>query len=163
MQLHGIKARSKRKYKVGRDIHLVRSRWRDGCASGPPMFMRIGGSATYVLPSCRTAATDAAVEPACAICAFQAVRLRAWRVSGVTIWHMRSTRSEARRSASQRRARAAGQFVERARRSRSRDGHQGPRSPAPGRAALLILVGAAATARATDCADRASAAGAIVS
>ena len=65
----------------------------------------------------------------------QAARLRAWRVAGVTIWHERS----AKRNAVERSARASDQFVKRARRSRTRDGHQGPRSPATGRAAFVTL------------------------
>ena len=58
----------------------------------------------------------------------------------------RTKRSEAQRSEAQRRARAAGQFVKRARRSRTRDGHQGLRSPATGRAAVVMTVGAAGLA-----------------
>ena len=76
----------------------------------------------------------------------QAARLRAWRVAGGTIWHVRSKRSEAQRSEAQRRARAAGQFVKRDRRSRTRDGHRGPRSPATGWAAFVITAGAAGLA-----------------
>jgi hypothetical protein len=64
----------------------------------------------------------------------------------VTIWHVRSKRSEAQRSGAQRRARAAGQFVKRDRRSRTRDGHQGLRSPAAGRAAFVMTAGAAGLA-----------------
>jgi hypothetical protein len=42
--------------------------------------------------------------------------------------------------------RAAGQFVKRDRRSRTRDGHQGPRSPATGGAAVVMNAGAAGLA-----------------
>jgi hypothetical protein len=62
---------------------------------------------------------------------------------GAAIWLARSKRSEAQRSGAQRCARAAGQFVKRDRRSRTRDGHQGPRSPAAGRAAFDITAGSA--------------------
>lgn len=108
-------------------------------ASGPHAVTRAGASATDV-PPC--AATGAAVEPARArialavdALAVQAARPRAWRVA-------RSTRSEAqRRECSV--ALAAGQFVERGRRSRTRDGHQDPRSPVTGRAAFDMAAGAA--------------------
>jgi hypothetical protein len=59
----------------------------------------------------------------------QAVRLRAWRVAGVTIWHVRSARSEAQCSGAQRRARAARQFVKRA---VGRDPATDPRPAIPG-------------------------------
>jgi hypothetical protein len=49
-------------------------------------------------------------------------------------------RNEVKRERS---AREPGQFVERDRRSRTRDGHKGPRSPATGRAAFVITAGAA--------------------
>jgi hypothetical protein len=49
---------------------------------------------------------------------FSGGRHRVRRVAGMTIWHERSERSEAQHGGVQRRARAAGQFVERDRRSR---------------------------------------------
>ena len=66
----------------------------------------------------------------------QAARLRAWRVAGGTIWLARSKRSEAQRSEAQRRARAAGQFVKRARRSRHARRTSAPAIPGHGKGRL---------------------------
>lgn len=67
--------------------------------------------ATDVPTSCRTAATGAAVEPARADLAFRRPGTGCGGWPGLTIWHVRSKRSEAQRSAAWRPARAAGQFV----------------------------------------------------
>ena len=123
----------------------VTARWRNGCREAARPRSR--GPAA-LRPTCHQAQRLArrSSRPEHSRSGIQAARLRAWRVAGVTIWHARSTRSEAQRSGAQRRARAAGQFVKRARRSRTRDGHQGPRSPATGRAAFVITAGAAGLA-----------------
>ena len=115
-------------------------------ASGPPTLTRVGVPATDVPPSGPKGSDWRGGRAGPSTLRIQVARLWAWRVAGGTIWHERSTRSEAQRSGAQRRARAVGQFVKRDRRSRTRDGHQGPRSPAAGRAAFVSIAGAAGLA-----------------
>jgi hypothetical protein len=112
-------------------------------ARRPPRAARLRSRGSASLrPTCHSAATGAAVEPARARIASCGPAAGMAGGRG-TIWHVRSARSKAQRSGAQRRARAAGQFVKRDRRSRTRDGHQGPRPPAMGRAAFVMTAGTA--------------------
>jgi hypothetical protein len=122
--------------------------WRDSeagatdAASGPPTLTRVGGPAADVTPS-GTMGSDwhggRAGPSTLRYSGLQAARLRAWRVAGVTIWHVRSTRSAAA-CASSGPVRQAGPSVAVTRRT------SGLRSRATGRAAVVNTAGAAGLA-----------------
>jgi hypothetical protein len=64
-------------------------------ASGPPTLTRVGDPATDVTPSGPQGSDWRGGRAGPSTPCIQAARHRAWRVAGVTIWHVRSTRSAA--------------------------------------------------------------------
>jgi hypothetical protein len=111
----------------------------------PPTDTRSGGSAADVPPS-EPQANDwrgGRAGPSLLELALGRPGLGCGGWPGMTIWLVRSAQE---RNAVKRGARAAGQVVKRAVVRATREGHQGPRSPATGRAALVMTAGAAGLA-----------------